>query len=324
MPTGLLMDETMAGAPAMEMTRACQKPAFTGDAPSEDDMALINRLAASPLRADQVYVRAMLICSTQPCESDGCQFTPEALEQIASIIVGRSVLPGHNRQSLPLARFFKAEVTRAPEDGEAMFVRAWFYWLRGVSGARDLLLNVDGGIYREVSLAWKFNAWRCSICGQANGRCSHRPGEAYQGARCYRLIDRVTEVLEGSLVYKSADRGTNIVGARSAVLELEAPVLLIAREDDPAFARLRSHGLLSGERPLEEWGAGLEESAEAVWFRGAMGESLPSVVERALMEGGALLVDSPSGDDEQQNVAVWIREGGELRRASGCETVEAA
>ena len=77
-----------------------------------DDLERINALAPESLRADQVYVRSMYLCSSLPCDADGCCFTRNALEQIAGKIVGQSVLAGHNRTRLPLARFFKAAVVQ--------------------------------------------------------------------------------------------------------------------------------------------------------------------------------------------------------------------
>lgn len=274
-------------APALIYSR--EAPGFQDGAVTEADLAAINQLSAAPLRADQVFVRSMYLCSTQPCAADGCQFTLAALQQIARLIVGQSVLPGHDRRSLPLARFFRAEVVqRENENGKAAhFVRAWFYWLRDTSGANDLLLNIDGGIYREVSLAWKFNQWRCSICGAQANQCSHHPGERYGERTCYRLIDAVTEVLEGSLVYKSADRSTNVTGMRSAE-EYDAFVMLVADASDPVFAYLNERGLLDDVAPVADWDESLGDGIESIWLRSDQ-DAVSEPIQRALMEQGVLL-----------------------------------
>lgn len=180
-------------------------------------MSAINRLSPTPLVGEQVYIRSMYLCSNQLCESDGCRFSSRALEGIREKVVGESVLAGHDKRSLPVARFFKAEVVERPEvpDPETgrptRWVRAWFYWLAETQGARDLALNMDGGIYREVSLSWRYRGGRCSICDKPPHRCSHIPGETYDGRRCYTWIDEVVDVLEGSLVYRGADRETAIL-----------------------------------------------------------------------------------------------------------------
>ncbi|MCA9416653.1 MAG: hypothetical protein KC917_10295, partial [Candidatus Omnitrophica bacterium] len=184
----------------------------------EELMSSINRLSQKPLEEDQVYIRSMYLCSNQRCESDGCRFSDNALGTICEKVVGESVLAGHDKRSLPVARFFKAAIVERPEipDPETgqptRWVRAWFYWLKETQGARDLALNMDGGIYREVSISWRYRGGRCSICDSPRHRCSHIPGEVYEGRTCYTWIDEVVDVLEGSLVYRGADRETAILG----------------------------------------------------------------------------------------------------------------
>lgn len=250
---------------------SCRMPGFQDDSPSTDDIERINRIAPKTLRLDQVFVRSMYLCSSQPCETDHCRFALSALKEISQKIIGQSVLVGHNRSSLPLARFFKAEVIAKQDEpsGEPThFVRAWFYWLRDTSGAKDLLLNIDGGIYREVSLAWRFQSWRCSVCGVQNGKCHHRPGERYESQKCERIIEHITDVMEGSLVYKGADKNTVLSGSRSLSMdEPELPVVLITNPDDPLLQYLEREQLISQRLDLNESQAWLQEGIEQLWFR---------------------------------------------------------
>lgn len=183
-----------------------------------ENMALINRLTHTTLARDQVYVRSMYLCSSQLCETDWCRFSPRALESIGKKVVGQSVLAGHDKRTLPVARFFKASLVERPdvpdrETGQPThWVRAWFYWLKETRGSRDLALNMDGGIYREVSISWRYTIGRCSICNKPSRSCPHQPGEVYDDQVCYTWIDDILDVLEGSLVYKGADRETAITG----------------------------------------------------------------------------------------------------------------
>ncbi len=129
--------------PAAMHTRGT--PMFEKYGISPKDLEIVNQLAPENLTADRIYVRSMFLCSSQACKSDGCRFTRGALEEIANRIVGQSVLTGHDRSSLPLARFFKAAVVQheTNDEGEPVyFVRAWFYWLRETSGSKDLRLNI--------------------------------------------------------------------------------------------------------------------------------------------------------------------------------------
>ncbi len=221
----------------------------SSQAEDEEHMSLINRLTQTPLTRAQVLIRSMYLCSSQLCESDWSRFSEQALRQICRKVVGECVLAGHDKRSLPVARFFKAALVERPdvpdpETGQpGLWIRAWFYWLADTQGARDLALNMDGGIYREVSISWTYRGGRCSICGQAPHTCGHIPGQVYDGQRCYTWIDEIVDVLEGSLVYRGADRETGITGEHEASVESETSELerLLAFETD-FLARTLSEG----------------------------------------------------------------------------------
>ncbi len=227
-------------------------PPQPDDNVSEEDLARINRLSRVPLKGEDVYVRSMYLCSDRLCPTDWGRFTRTALSQISDLVVGRAVLRGHDRSSLPLARFFSADVVKrdggsapglkeaAPERNEPVqegaepaegpvqalgevneitrepteWVRAWFYWLRGTTGAEDLRLNIDGGVYREVSISWRYRQARCSVCGDDIRRCGHTPGRLYLGKRCFFEVDEVLDVLEGSFVYRGAEGDAAIARER--------------------------------------------------------------------------------------------------------------
>lgn len=284
-----------------------EKPMFEESPLSEDDLESINRFAPGRLDSSQVYARSMYLCSSQPCASDGCQFTRSALNEIAARVPGLSVLTGHDRSSLPLARFYKATVVQQgnSKPGEPVyFVRAWFYWLRATSSAQDLLLNIDGGIYREASLAWRYDSWRCSICHTANGACGHRVGSLYDGKPCFRLIDRITDVLEGSLVYKSADRNTYLAGARSGENKMEdAPLLLIGAPNDPIFVLLERADAVQSLGDFETLEGTLAQSVESLWIRANSAAFCERTAQKLLIEKGACAAEILSSQTD--NHSIW-------------------
>jgi len=209
---------------------------------SADDLALINRYALEPLTAADVYVRSMYLASNQICEQDWRAFTRASLDQIAALVRGQSVMVGHNRETLPVARFFSASVVERGElgqrgvvgisgenivqltEGPTAWVRAWFYWLRATQDAEDLKRKIDGGIYREGSISWISEVERCSICGHEAWdweNCQHWAGQMYDGQRCVYVVERVRDVLEGSIVFKGADKGTGF--DREKITPLPSP-----------------------------------------------------------------------------------------------------
>ncbi len=203
-----------------ELLRTHEHAAVQPTGEADDPMPEINALSPTPLRAEEVHARSMVLCTDLVCEADACRFSAGALEEIARKIVGVSVLAGHDRKSLPVGRFFRGRVVELPEPNPitrrpVVAVRAWFYWLVETSGAEDLRLNIDGGIYRAVSISWRYGQDACSVCGAVSG-CGHAPGQVYQGQVCHRVIEHVDDVLEGSLVFKGADTAAQLARARGA------------------------------------------------------------------------------------------------------------
>lgn len=281
-----------------------EMPGFRDETVTSTDVEEINKIAPKPLRMDQVYVRSMYLCSTQPCKADYCRFSIHALNSIRKKIIGQSVMIGHNRSSLPLARFFKASIAEKhnEQSGETVhFVRAWFYWLRDTSGAKDLLLNIDGGIYREVSLAWRFQEWNCSICNAKNGSCSHRPGETYQNQTCFRIIHEVTDVMEGSLVYKSADKDTVLTGARSIESKQpELPVILITDPSDPILNYFERKNLYAQRIDITESPDWLQEGIEQLWFRSQQADTNPEQIKPLLCNDGISVLEHYPGTEKPE------------------------
>ncbi len=239
----------------------------------EEFIGRINQLTRLPLRLDQVYIRSMYLCSTRLCRQDWGRFTREALEEVVQMLPGKSVIVGHDRSRLPIARYFHAEVIRREDDPvdeegrEVYWVRAWFYWLRETSGARDLALNIDGGIYREVSISWRYEKATCCICSGAIQQCSHIPGRIYDGVRCTFEIEKVRDVLEGSIVYKGAEDGT---GFERKLLEEErqAPGRGESPVDRPA--RKMQYNLIQNWNVEEAYRklSGLPRNIQSVLFVG--------------------------------------------------------
>jgi len=47
---------------------------------------------------------------------------------------------------------------------------------------------------------------KCSICGKEYGECEHTVGKAYMGKMCYKIITKIKEIKEVSIVEEPADK----------------------------------------------------------------------------------------------------------------------
>lgn len=164
-----------------------------------------------PVGSNDVYIRAMYIVSDQINSQGGC-FAENELDRLAQLLIDSPVMVGHQRDSLPLARNFKAlqvEVEGRP------WVKSYFYWMKDSDGAEDLRKNIDGGIYKECSISFIFTLPECSICGKDIRECSHVPFQEYEVEPGHREIAHfkyrnIKKVLETSLVFRGAIPNTSI------------------------------------------------------------------------------------------------------------------
>jgi len=232
-------------------------------------LAKINALGPpAPLTAADVVIRGALIANDQ-VDAYATRFTPEALQQIAAMIVGQPMMRNHvtySAEALPVARWFDAEPVTI--DG-INWVRAWFYMMTADEETASLLARIDGAVIREVSLAWWLGGMTCSICDQDafGDACPHLPGEKYAGIACVGVMGSIRSVEECSLVWKGGQYGTKIemAEARDARLTL---VRRIAQKRTDLLKKLES--VTEGpESALRKWWAG-EASAELkAWYNKA-------------------------------------------------------
>ncbi len=174
--------------------------------PVDEFIHLINqRIApATPLTPELVYIASMYLVSDQ-VNSFGGRFPIDEHARIAQLLVDSPVIVGHRKDRLPIGRTFHAELVE--RDGRK-WVKSFFYWLRNTGGAEDLRENIEGGVYKECSVAFTYNLPECSICGQDIRLCAHEPFQPYQTSNgpavCHFNYRQIERVLEASLVYRGA------------------------------------------------------------------------------------------------------------------------
>jgi hypothetical protein len=167
---------------------------------------LINTNIQPPekISATDVYIRAMYVVSDQ-VNSFGGRFPIDEHASVARLLVDSPVLVGHRKDKLPVGRNFHATTV---ERDHHPWVKSYFYWLRSSDGAEQLKDNIDGGIYKECSVAFTFQLPECSICGNDIRKCTHQLFETYDrngvAEKCCFNYRRIEKVLETSLVYRGA------------------------------------------------------------------------------------------------------------------------
>jgi hypothetical protein len=184
----------------------------------ESDVKVINSLVSPPPKiiiASDVYMKKCWLAG-DALNSHYGRFHTEDIPKLLNLVQGAPLMEMHNtgglfhgRGTLPIGRFFGGSIEKKEVNGEIVtYVVPKFYWMVAHSGANDLKINIEGGIYTEASIGFYYEKTVCSICGKDIMECSHILGEKYKNALCFYWYQNPVSVLEGSIVYRGAHPGT--------------------------------------------------------------------------------------------------------------------
>ena len=145
-----------------------------------EELEAINRFAKTPLTAEQVYVFPVRLCDNE-VDRDFERFNTAALERLGELFLGKSGIFDHQWSALgQTARIYRTEMVRDPArvtaagDGYC-WLKGWAYLLRTEKN-QDLIVEIEGGIKKEVSVGCSVARRVCSICGAEAGGCAHDKG----------------------------------------------------------------------------------------------------------------------------------------------------
>jgi hypothetical protein len=209
--------------------------------PTPDDLALLRseEYAGAELVDGEVQVRRMLLAHDQHDRSFE-RFPRPYLDRFAETLPGKSVLPGHDKSALPLARFFRAEVVSRREEfaslvqpektaGEGQdkaaeivpgfeprqrtvrFLMPGYYYPKDAA-SEELDNRVRLGVYRSTSIGFRYDDLDCDLCRKSYfSDCPHIFGRFYEDTRriasgTYSGDAQKAEALEGSFVFLGAQQ----------------------------------------------------------------------------------------------------------------------
>lgn len=185
---------------------------------TEQDLVQINTLARKELTAEKVYTFPVRLCDNE-VDRDFERFSRKSLETLAGLFVGKSGLFDHQWTAMgQTARLYKTEVAedgqRTTTAGEPLcYLKGWAYMLRSEQ-TEPLIAQIEAGIKKEVSVGCAISRSVCSICGQEDGRCSHRKGQKYDGQLCYFTLEEPTDAYEWSFVAVPAQPAAGVIKSK--------------------------------------------------------------------------------------------------------------
>lgn len=184
---------------------------------SADIMAAINKFSRKTLTEDEVYVFPVVMCDNE-IDRTFDKFDIFTLKELGEKFIGRTVICDHQSSNAnQKARIFMTEVkedtTVKTRDGENLNQLIGYIYMLNNESNSETIENIDGGIYKEVSVSCTVQSQVCSVCGKEyyGGECMHIRGTEYQGKLCYTKLMNATDAYELSFVAVPAQPGAGII-----------------------------------------------------------------------------------------------------------------
>lgn len=184
--------------------------------PTTDDMKKINAHTCRTFQPNEVFTFSVILCDNE-IDRDHERFPVETLSQLTDLFVGKTGIFDHNpKGEFQTARIYETalcvEHDKLTTIGEPYtYIKAKAYMVKSEKNA-DLILEIQGGIKKEVSISCSVNKTICSTCGKNLGyeNCSHQKGKLYGGKPCHHLLKEATDAYEWSFVAVPAQRNAGV------------------------------------------------------------------------------------------------------------------
>lgn len=219
------------------------------------DLEKINRYTRREFKADEIYTFSVVLCDNE-IDRDGERFTPEALQKLSVLFLGKTGIFNHSMQAQnQTARIYDCSVerdeTRRTKCGEAYCRLVAKAYLPNSEKNRDFILELESGIKKEVSVGCSVASVRCSICGAdlKHGTCTHVKGREYGGKVCCAVLDEPTDAYEWSFVAIPAQREAGVIKSFSGWEEIEKSLTGVS--GDVTLTKAQSRVLLERLNQLE-------------------------------------------------------------------------
>ena len=194
---------------------------FNAQNVSADELSKINSYTRRDLGADEVYAFTVILCDND-IDREYERFTRNALMKLSELFVGKTGIIDHDVSSNnQTARIFSCEVETVDGKFNALGepycrLKARAYMPRCEKN-NDLILELDSGIKKEVSVGCSINKRTCSVCGAdlLAAKCTHEKGKIYNGEICHTILDEPVDAYEWSFVAVPAQKEAGVVKAMS-------------------------------------------------------------------------------------------------------------
>ncbi len=187
--------------------------------PTNEELELINQHTRRKFSADELYAFSVVLCDND-VDRDFERFSDSALEKLSELYIGKTGICDHSpKAENQCARIFHTKVeavegkkNRLGEQYKRLFARAY---MPKSEASEQLILSIESGIRKEVSVGCSMAAAYCSVCGKPAGMCQHKKGRSYrkngQKTLCFFELSEPTDAFEWSFVAIPAQPKAGVV-----------------------------------------------------------------------------------------------------------------
>lgn len=183
----------------------------------QEDLEKIHQYTMREFTEQELYLFSVVLCDNE-IDRDYEYFTEQALVKLSQLYLGKTGIFDHDpKGENQTARIYDTEVlrdhTKKTQYGEPYtYLKAKAYMVRSEKN-RDLILEIDAGIKKEVSVGCSVTNVICSICGAdlKTEHCNHIKGKTYQGKTCCNVLSNPVDAYEWSFVAVPAQRNAGVI-----------------------------------------------------------------------------------------------------------------
>lgn len=185
---------------------------------SDEDINLINKYTKRELNKQEVYVFSLVLCDNE-IDRDYERFTSESLEALAKLFEGKTGILDHDAKSeKQLARIFSCKIQTLKiknslgENYKRLIAKAY---IPKTQSSEEIIMQIDSGIKKEVSIRCRVEKKTCSICGDNINICHHIKNKNYFNGKnqvlCHTILENPIDAYEWSFVAVPAQVAAGVI-----------------------------------------------------------------------------------------------------------------
>ena len=177
----------------------------------EAELKKINQYTLKDLTAEEVFVFKLVLCDNE-IDRVNEAFVKSSLDELSKLDNGKTVISDHSHKAEnQCARVYYTEVNetgKTSKIGEPYCQLIGRCYMVRTESNKDLILEIEAGIKKEVSVCCRVETVECSICGTNNREtwCDHIPGGEYDQKTCFMKLKDAVDAYEVSFVAVPAQK----------------------------------------------------------------------------------------------------------------------